>query len=112
MFEIFAVAVMAVLSLLGLSELVHMLSSLILRPKQKAKSILVLIPSDSCAEEQIQATLQQMSWYGKNYADYLAVLTDNLSQENKAKCKNRFFGNEIIYTENKEFCGEVYDRGN
>lgn len=112
MFEIFAIIVMAVLSLLGLSELVHMLSLFILKPRQRAKTVLVLIPTENYAEEQIQSALQQMGWYGKNYADYLTVLTDNLSEESKTRCKNRFFGNEIIYAENKEFCGEVYDRGN
>ena len=112
MFEIFAIIVMAVLSLLGLSELVHMLSLFILKPRQRAKTVLVLMPTENYAEEQIQSALQQMSWYGKSYADYLTVLTDNLSEESKTRCKNRFFGDEIIYTENQEFCGEVYDRGN
>ncbi len=112
MFEIFLIAITAVLSLFGLSELVHMLSAFILKPKQKAKNILVLVPTETCAEEQIQSALQQMCWYGKNYADYLTVITNNLSKENVEKCRNRFSGNEIIFTENSEFCGEVYGKGN
>lgn len=102
MIEIFLIATAAVLSILGLSELVHMLCVFTLRPTKHAKQILCIVPDGVLAQQQIMLALHELKWHGKGYAEELVVISNGLSHEEKAECEKRFSGRDVIFVDSAE----------
>lgn len=102
MFEIFIITAALVLSILGLSELVHMLCVFVLKPKKPAKQILCIVPDGTFAQQQIMLALHELRWYGKGYADELVVISSGLTESEKEDCRNRFCGRDIIFADSAD----------
>ncbi len=99
MLKAFLIIALVLLSLLGLSELVHIMCAAVLKAPTKCRKLLVLVPDNDNAEQQIAAALYEMEWHGKNYADGMAVLTGGISHENAEQLKKRFGGDGIVFSE-------------
>ncbi|MBQ0083274.1 MAG: hypothetical protein KBS52_00700 [Clostridiales bacterium] len=110
MVRIIMITAALLLSVLGLCEIVHIACVIVLRPPKKAEKILVLFPKKDNAEEQIMLTLHEISWHGENYAEKVAVITEDMNFEEKRVCAERFSGKPIIFAENLEEFGKIYKR--
>ena len=85
MFEIILIVIALFLSAIGVGELLHRLWMHVLRPKN-LKCFLV-VPLCDDATEQITAVLEEMRWYGKNYADILIGIDAGLPENERKRCK-------------------------
>ena len=85
MFEIILIILALFLSSVGVAELLHRLWMHILRPKN-LKCFLV-VPLCDESTEQVTAVLEEMRWYGKNYADVLIGVDVGLTENERKRCK-------------------------
>ncbi len=99
MVETFLCIVTVLLAIVGLSELVHWLSYMILKPKVKPHKQLIVYLNDQDAEQQLLSIIEELRWQGKRYADSLVAVTGDLSDEKKIICRSRFCGKGIFFTD-------------
>ncbi len=85
MFKVILIVLMLFLSAVGVGELLHRMWMRLLRPKD-LKCFLV-VPLCDLATERVTAVLEEMRWYGKNYADMLIGVDVGLSDGEKKRCK-------------------------
>ncbi len=112
MFEAFLLTITALLSIVGLSELVHWVCYMILRPKAKPQSILLTVLTEDEAENQVLAAIEELRWHGTHYADTLVAVTVNLSESKKIICKNRFLGHDIVFLDSIEALENILGENN
>ena len=109
MFEIILIVLALFLSSVGVGELLHRLWMHVLRPKNR-KCFLVLPLCDDAAE-QITAALEEMHWYGKNYADMLIGIDVGLNENERKRCKEiETLTTNFVLCDTKEI-EEVIKRG-
>ena len=75
------------LFILGLCEFLHFLKLLIIFPKRKMHSTLVVMLKEETAEKQIIFSGEQLKWLGNKYADRVIIVAENLSSSTLAECK-------------------------
>ncbi len=97
MVEAFLLTVAVILAIVGLSELVHHLCYFVLKPKTKARTVLVTYLTETDAEGQLLSVIEEMRWQGNRYAEAIIAVTGDLSDEKKHICKNRFSGKGIFF---------------
>ena len=85
MFKVFVFAVVIFLAILGLSELLHRLWMLLLRP-EKTKNYLVTVINNTFPGEQILATLEELRWRSDG-TKILIGIDAGLSDESVNICK-------------------------
>ena len=85
MFKVILILIALFLSAVGIGELLHRLWMHILRPSD-LKCFLV-VPLCDIATEKVTAVLEEMRWYGKNYADVLIGVDVGLSDGERKSCK-------------------------
>lgn len=100
MVEAFLLTVTVLLAIVGLSELVHLMCRVILKPKTKPRTVLVTYLTEADAEQQLLFVIEEMRWHGTKYAEALIAVTGDLSDEKKLLCKSRFSGKGIFFTDN------------
>ena len=110
MVEVFIYIVVFVLSLIGISEAVHILTSFVLKPDKTAYKGVLISLDNECALEQLSQLLNEINWQGEKYANVVFAITDMLSEENKRECKSRFEKSRIIFVDDVENIGEYYVR--
>lgn len=98
MVEAFLLTVAVLLSIVGLSELVHYLCYLVLKPKTKPRTVLITYLTETEAEQQLLSVIEEMRWQGNRYAETLIAVVGELSDEKKLICKKRFSGKGIFFT--------------
>ena len=86
MFEILTISAVFFLIIIGVSELLHRIWMFMLRPK-KTYNFLITVLDNSCAAEQVAATLEDMRWNGKNSACLLIGVNCGLSEETAEECR-------------------------
>lgn len=74
MAEIVLNLVFAVPAMLGLAEIIHSFKMWLLKPKDKGKRIMVLIPDANDFEKQILSVYEQLKWQGEKFANKILVL--------------------------------------
>ena len=79
MWETIFFIILIFLFLIGLSEVIYFLGSLVFKPKIKPEKYLVVHLSETCAEQQILSELFRIRWYGMKIAEKIIFLTDDLS---------------------------------
>ena len=99
MLEAFLLIIVALLTIVGLSEIIHMACSFVLKPKTIAQKFLVIVLTENDAENQTLEALEEMRWQGTRYAETLVAVTEKLSNETKSVCQTRFIGRGIIFTD-------------
>ncbi len=87
MFKIILIIIALFLSSVGIGEILHRIWMLFLRPESR-KCFLLLPLSEGCVAEQVTAELEEMRWYGKNYADLLIALDCGISESERKICKH------------------------
>ena len=97
MVEAFLLTVAVLLAIVGLSELVHYLCYLVLKPKTKPRTVLVIYLTETDAEGQLLSVIEEMRWHGNRYAASVIALTGELSDEKKRICKSRFSGKGVFF---------------
>lgn len=84
--KIFLIAIMILLSIVGLSELLHRIWIAFLRPKN-IKNYLLLILQNEDAYEQSCAALSQIKWHGSEFADKIIALNTGLNDKQISLCR-------------------------
>ncbi len=97
MVEAFLLTVAVLLAVVGLSELVHFLCYIVLKPKTKPRTVLVTYLTEADAEQQLLSVVEEMRWQGNKYAEALVAVVGELSDEKKQICKKRFSGKGIFF---------------
>ena len=85
MAEIVFNVVFAIPAILGMSEIIHSVKLWLLKPKNKGKRIMVLIPDTDDFESQILSLYEQLKWQGKRLADKIVVVDCFVNE--KEECK-------------------------
>ncbi len=99
MIEAFLFIVTVLLAIVGLGELMHWISYIILKPKVKPHIQLIVYLNEQDAEQQLRSVIEELRWHGKRYADSLVAVTGDLSDEKKIICRSRFCGKGIFFTD-------------
>ena len=81
MFELIFAVLAVFFGILGLTEVLHILKMLVLKPKKKPKRYLVCEIEKDCAKGQILFTAENFRWYGKGIADCVVFVGDGFSEE-------------------------------
>lgn len=80
MFKILLIVSVIFLSVIGLSDLLHRLWFVLIRPN-KSKNYLITFLKDECAVEQVSAVLEEMRWQGKMLSCRLVGIDMGLSSD-------------------------------
>ena len=99
MFEIIFAVVAVFFGILGLTEVLHILKMLVLKPKKKPKRYLVCEIEKDCAKGQILFTAENFRWYGKGIADCVVFVGDGFSEELGQLCSYLGQSGEIFFCE-------------
>ncbi len=94
MIEIVLLMICLVPTMLGLAEIIHWLKLLILSPKKKVPSYVVLYLTESSPREQISFAAEKYSYYGDR--NIIAVNTF-VREEDFEECKAIADKNDIIF---------------
>ncbi len=85
MAEIVLNLVFAIPAVLGLAEIIHSVKLWLLKPKNRGKRILVLIPNTDDFERQILSAYEQFKWQGKRLADKIVVVDSFVDESQECK---------------------------
>lgn len=99
MFELIFAVVAVFFGILGLTEVLHIVKMLVLKPKKRPKRYLICEIEKDCAKEQILSTAENFRWYGKGIADCVVFVGDNFSQELEQICSYLCESGEIFFCE-------------
>lgn len=86
MFELVFIVIIAFFGIFGLSEALHILKMLFLKPKQQPKRYLICEVEGENAGRQILSVAENFRWYGSNIADYVVFLGDGFNDDLKEIC--------------------------
>ncbi len=87
MAEFFLVFIFLIPTVLGLSELLHILKLNILKPKKPSVSYKVIILTDNFPVEQMLFEIEKYKWLGKHNGNSLIFVNSLLSFKNLQSCK-------------------------
>lgn len=99
MFEIIFVVVAVFFGILGLTEVLHILKMLVLKPKKRPKRYLICEIEKDFAKGQILSVAENFRWYGKGIADCVVFVGDGLPQELETLCSYLGESGEIFFCE-------------
>ncbi len=102
MFKLITLILLVFLMLLGVSDVIYFLCSIILKPRKKAKKVLFVNLDKTFAESQVLSELFLFRWFGEKFAGKIVFLTDKL-EKNEIKKLNRYECNLV------EFKNGVFD---
>ncbi len=83
------------LSVIGLSELIHTVWISFINPKAKPKKILLCVLCGDLADLQLRAAYEEMLWHGRSYADEL-IAVDLIDDEGVLARSREFAQNKSI----------------
>ncbi len=89
-----------ILSLFGLTELIHYISLRVLKPSKTGRRVLVVFLDEDTACQQLGYMAEVFRWQGNFYADEIIACTKYLSEETKQKCVSFFLRGPIVLTDN------------
>lgn len=90
MLKFIALLVFVFLALLGFSDVIYSISSLILKPKKKAVRILNVLLDKDFAETQVISEIFNLRWFGEKFADKIVFLTNNLEEKDILMLENEY----------------------
>ena len=96
-----------VLSVLGLSELIHMIKTGLNSSGKGAISYSLLILTDDNPERQLIFAAEQQLWLGRAYSDLIIGLDTGLSDESNKACRSIAQKYGIIYCTPRELIKEI-----
>ncbi len=88
MLKLLFIATVMILALLGLSELIHIIHALCIKPKGKRRIITVVVLEENKAVEDLYFAAVQSAWFGKTFCEYRIAVYDSLDTETYNICKN------------------------
>lgn len=74
------------LSVVGLSEIIHAVWIGIIKPKAKPKKILLCVLCGDFADLQLRVAYEEMLWHGRSYADELICIDLILDKSVRERC--------------------------
>lgn len=86
--KLFLLFVVLVFAIFGLGEFLHNLKLMLIFPKRKMQSSMVVILNEKTALQQIQFVGEQYKWLGTKFADRVIVVCENFSADLVEECKN------------------------
>ena len=86
MFKTILILIALFLSVVGLGEIMHRIWMCFLRPKG-VKNFLIMPLSDGQSANKVTAQLEELRWYGKNYADCLIGVDTGMPVSEIMICK-------------------------
>ncbi len=110
MVETFIFIVVFIFALVGVSETVHILTSLVLRPLHSAEKCIVIFLNNECAIEQLAHLFNELNWQGEKYANNVFAITDALDEKVKKECVERYKNTKIVFVDDIKGIGENYVR--
>ena len=81
--------VVLLLFLFGLCEFLHFLKLIMIFPKRKMHSTLVVMLKEETAVSQTVFAGEQLKWLGSKYADRVIVVAENISEEKLTECQEQ-----------------------
>lgn len=92
-----------VLSLFGLTELLHKAWMMILKPKTMAKRFLVVLLNDDNAQQQLNYTQEYLRWSGDECATELIAINCGVKDKLLASCNGKcsICGKTKVYNYNE-----------
>ncbi len=86
--KLFLIFIVLVFSIFGLCEALHNLKLLLIFPKRKMQSSMVVILKENTAEQQMLFVGEQYKWMGTKFADRVIAVCENFSAEMVEECKS------------------------
>lgn len=86
MFESIIFLFVFILSVIGLSEIIHAVWIGFIKPKAKSKKMLICTLCGDFADLQLRAAYEEMLWHGKSYADELMGVDLILDKSVRERC--------------------------
>ena len=87
MMETVLFLVVFLLSVIGLSELIHGVWIALIKPKTKQKKILLCVLCGDLADLQLKSAYEEMIWHGRSYADELIGVELTVDEQVLKRCK-------------------------
>lgn len=105
MVYIFVFSIGIILAVLGISEVLHILSHFVVKPRIKPYRRIVTVLDEDDAEMQVLSVLCEFHWSGRRYADKAVFLTDDLPKSLAQKLEKEY---KSDFAEFKN--GDIYGR--
>ncbi len=84
-----------VFAALGLCDIIHIIRAAFLMPDVKPKSFTVLFLKRGHAADQLRCFSEKLRWYGGEFCDGIAAITDELDSIETATCERYCYGSDI-----------------
>ena len=86
----------------GLTEVLHILKMLFLKPKKPPKRYLICEVDRECEKKQILSVAENFRWYGKSVADCIVFLGNNFGDDTCELCKYLSKNEKIFFCDKKD----------
>ncbi len=86
----------AILAIIGLSEVIHIVRLLLASPKGAQKNYMILWLKVPCAAAQLRFAAAQRKWLGSGYAETVIAVTSGIESE-KANELSRTFTDGFVF---------------
>lgn len=90
MFNIIVSLIVIFLSLLGVSEILYFVGTLIFKPSVKPEKQLIVFLDKNVAEQQILSELFNFRWFGDRFSQKIIFITDAIEQEEAHRLEKEY----------------------
>lgn len=97
MFSIIVSLLVIFLCLLGISEIIYFIASLIFNPTVKPTKFSIIYLNNKCAEQQILSELFNIRWFGNKFSQKLIFITDDLSLDEAHRLEQEYTSSLTVF---------------
>ena len=96
MIEIIFISIVAILSVLGICEIIHSVRLLGLLPKRRYYNYSLLYLKKGKALKQLKFAIEQRRWFGDTYAEFIIAVYDELDGLELRACSDLVRGDDVV----------------
>ena len=96
MIEIIFISIVAILSVLGICEVIHAVRLLLLLPERRYYNYSLLYLKKGKAISQLKFAVEQRKWFGDTYAEFIIAVYDDLDSEELKTCSELVKKDDVV----------------
>lgn len=96
MIEIILISIVAILSVLGICELIHSVRLFFILPKRRYYNYSLLYLKKGKAFKQLKLAIEQRRWSGDTYAEFIIAVYDELDELELKSCSELVKRQDVV----------------
>ncbi len=96
MIEIILMSIVAILSVLGICEIIHAVKLFLIIPKRRYYNYSLIYLKKGKAPSQLKLAVEQRKWFGDTYAEFIIAVYDDLDVEELEFCSELVKKDDVV----------------